>query len=195
VLQNDNMDTSSNVVIATIALPSGSQPVALSVTPDGDRVLVVDQGSGEVSVIDSNPNDGSSYLTVVATLYLDGSGTSSTTMQPDAIAISPDGTYAYVTDGGDATVSVLSLSSADTYAWQANSSSLGFSGEPQGIAISPNDQSAYVTDSPSSGNGYLRDFPIDPNNGARRPNPLCVTWVHLPVCERDDATPSAVPRA
>jgi RHS repeat-associated protein len=86
-------------------------------------------------------------------------------MLPDAIAISPDGTYAYVTDGGDATVSVLSLSSPNTYAWQANASSLGFHGEPQDIAISPNDQIAYVTDSPTSGDGYLWALPIDPGNG------------------------------
>jgi DNA-binding beta-propeller fold protein YncE len=165
VMQNDNMDTTSNVVISTISLPSGAEPDAVAVTPDGDRVLVVDEGTGEVSVIDSNPSDGSSYLTVLSTIYLDGSGTASSTMLPDAIALSPDGTYAYVTDGGDATVSVLSLSSPNTYAWQANASSLGFHGEPQDIAISPNDQIAYVTDSPTSGDGYLWALPIDPGNG------------------------------
>jgi RHS repeat-associated protein len=164
VLQTDLMDTQYPVVAATISLPSGSEPDAVAVSPDGDRVLVVDKATGEISVIDSDPSD-SGYLSVLATLYLDGAGTSSTTMLPDAIALSPDGTYGYVTDGGDATVSVLSLSSPDTYGFDANSTSLGFSGEPQDIAISPNDQTAYVTDSPTSGNGYLRNFAIDPANG------------------------------
>jgi YVTN family beta-propeller protein/YD repeat-containing protein len=164
VLQNDNMDTSSNVDVASVALPSGSEPDAIAVDPAGDRVLVADMGTGELSVIDSNPND-SGYLSVLYTVYLDGSGTSSSTMQPNAIAISPDGDYAYVSDGGSSEVTVLSLTSPGTYGFSHNSTGLGFAGEPQDIAISPNDQLAYVTDATSSGNGYLRSYHIDPHNG------------------------------
>ena len=96
VLQNNDIDTPSNMDVASVTLPSGSEPDAIAVDPTGNRLLVADMGMGEVSVIDTNPNDGSSYRTVIYTLYLDGSGTSSSTMKPNAIAFSPDGTYAYV---------------------------------------------------------------------------------------------------
>ncbi|MGD0441859.1 MAG: beta-propeller fold lactonase family protein [Acidimicrobiales bacterium] len=164
VLQTDNMDTSNNVDIATVGLPAGSAPDAIAVDPTGDRVLVSDMATGELSVIDSNPNDGANYLTVLYTVYLDGSGTSSSTMKPNAVAISPDGSYAYVTDGGTDEVTVVSLTSPGTYGFSSNLTSLGFAGEPQDIAISPNDQTAYITDAPSSGNGYLRYYQIDPQN-------------------------------
>jgi RHS repeat-associated protein len=166
VLENEYMFTSNNVDVASVALPSGSAPDAIAVDPTGDRVLVVDMGTGEVSVIDSNPNDGSNYLKVLYTVYLDGIGTASLTLQPNAIAISPDGSYAYVTDGGAKEVTVLSLTSPGIYGFSANLTSLGFAGEPQDIAVSPNDQNAYITDAPSSGNGYLRYYQIDPQNGA-----------------------------
>jgi RHS repeat-associated protein len=164
VIQTNLMDTTSSPNISTVTLPSGAEPEALAVSPNGDQLLVVDAGTGGVSVIDTNPADTSSYLTVTSTLCTNG-GTSpcSNSMAPGAIAFSPDGSRAYVTDGGDGDLTILDQSSG-TYSFQANQTSL-FSGVPEGIAISPNDQTAYVTDSPSSGNGSLRSLPIDPANG------------------------------
>jgi RHS repeat-associated protein len=164
VIQVNLMDTTSNPNVATITLPSGAVPHSLVVSPNGDQLLVVDGVIGAVTVIDTNPADVSTYRTVTNTVCVDGSTAPCTdTFGPTAIAISPDGSRAYVLDGGPNDVTVLDQS-AGTYTYQAKQTSL-FTGTPQGIAISPNDQSAYVTDAPSTGNGNLRTFAINPTNG------------------------------
>ncbi len=164
VIEVNLMDTTSNPKVATITLPTGAVPHSLVVSPNGDQLLVVDGVIGAVTVIDTNPADVSTYRTVINTVCVDGSTAPCTdTFGPTAIAFSPDGSRAYVLDGGPNDVTVLDQS-AGTYTYQAKQASL-FTGTPQGIAISPNDQSAYVTDAPSTGNGNLRTFAINPTTG------------------------------
>lgn len=79
-------------------MPVTDPPSAITISPDGRTAYAA--GSGLVMVIDVATN------TVVDTIVLGGLGT-----QPQQIAISPDGTYAYVTIGGPGknSVSVIAL--------------------------------------------------------------------------------------
>ena len=84
------IDTASGVVSATI--PVGSSPNGVAITPDGTHAYVADHaqhtgagtGTGTVSVIDTASG------VVSATITLGK-------QNPQAVAITPDGKYAYVT--------------------------------------------------------------------------------------------------
>ncbi len=59
---------------------------------------------------------------------------------PDAIAITPDGTSAYVTNYGSGTVSQISLATGTV----VHTITLGSTSKPDGIAINPSGSTAYV---------------------------------------------------
>ncbi|PYU98366.1 MAG: hypothetical protein DMG26_18855, partial [Acidobacteria bacterium] len=80
------IDTSSNTVVATVAV--GSIPFGVAITPDGTRAYATNRGSNSVSVIDAASN------TVVATVAVGGA--------PEGVAITPDGARAYVTNQSSA---------------------------------------------------------------------------------------------
>ncbi len=98
----------TNTVIATINL--GIQPAGVAITPDGSLVYVsnyntlylapnfnaLTAGPGTVNIIDTKTNQVISPTIDVG-------------LSPDAIAISPDGAYAYVTNYTSNTVSVIPL--------------------------------------------------------------------------------------
>jgi YVTN family beta-propeller protein/YD repeat-containing protein len=143
--------TSTNPVVDTITLASGTEPNALAISPSGTALLVTEYGVGQVQVIDTNPAD-SSYLQVVtgsSPIDLNGSGQSASE-KPMAIAFTPSGQYAYVTDNGASEITVLVQSSATGgygYITQQAPSGLG---APSGIAISQNGTTAYVSDDTNS---------------------------------------------
>src|ERR1017187_594599 len=87
------------------------------------RAYVANFGSNSVSVIDTSSN------TVVATV---GVGS-----QPNGVAITPDGTRAYVANGGG-DVWVIDTSSNTVVA------TVGVGSQPNGVAITPDGTRAYV---------------------------------------------------
>jgi len=88
------IQTSNNMVIATVTVGSGSSGVAI--TPDGQHAYVANNTGITVSVIETSSN------TVVATVVV-GNGSM-------GVAITPDGQYAYVAIGNNNTVSVIETS-------------------------------------------------------------------------------------
>jgi DNA-binding beta-propeller fold protein YncE len=46
------IDTTTNTVVTTIPVDTGTTPTGVAVTPDGEHVYVANQGSNPVSVID-----------------------------------------------------------------------------------------------------------------------------------------------
>ncbi len=129
------IDTASNTVAATFDV--GGLPLAMAFTPDGTRAYVatsvpsISVGDSEVSVIDTANN---TVLTQVPVL---GIGVS-----PFSVAITPDGTRAYVvTFGADGTgpVAVIDTSSNTVV------DMVGVGTGPSGVAISPDGTRAYVT--------------------------------------------------
>lgn len=124
--------------------PNGASPDALAMSPDGDHLLVVDEILGVV--YDINLKTSSPYQ--MSTIYLDGQGTTDTSLDPVAIAMSPSGKYAYVLNHNGDSITVIKWSaSASDYAFSAlqSGSSLDLSA-PHGATVSPDGRTLYVTD-------------------------------------------------
>lgn len=102
------VDLTSNTIIATI--PLGTQPAGIAITPDGSLAYVsnyntlyagpdyngLTAGPGTVNIIDTQTN------AVISPTIPVG-------LSPDAIAISHDGAYAYVTNYTSNTVNVIPI--------------------------------------------------------------------------------------
>jgi serine/threonine-protein kinase len=135
------IDTDSDTVTATV--PVGAWPVAMALSPDGRHVYVVDHGSaigpdstaalGSVSVIDTDSK------TVTATIPV-GLG-------PIAVALSPNGRRAYVTNYDSGSVSVIDTSS-DTAV--ATISGNGKYGSAMLRALSADGRRGYITQEDNS---------------------------------------------
>ncbi|MCA1683019.1 MAG: beta-propeller fold lactonase family protein [Actinobacteria bacterium] len=118
------IDTSTNTVVATVAV--GSNPQDVAVTPDGSRAYVVNTGEDTVSVIDTATN------MVVATILLAGGSA------PTGVALTPDGTRAYVTNTGSDTVSVIDTATNTVVA------TVAVGAGPQGVAVTPDGTRVYT---------------------------------------------------
>jgi len=125
------IDPATNAVTTTISV--GSEPRNLAATPDGRRVYVPNRFSDSVSVI-STATD-----TVIATV------TDSSFDEPYAVAVTPDGTEAWVVNkqgGGSSTGSVTIINTVtNTVSTAINDSCFS---SPEAIAMNPVQARAYV---------------------------------------------------
>jgi YVTN family beta-propeller protein/autotransporter-associated beta strand protein len=120
------IDTPTNTTVPP-ATAVQSQPTTAAVRGDESLVYVTNSNSNTVSLINTANN------TVVATINVGAN--------PLGVAVSPDGTRAYVTNNGLASNSVSVINTAtNTVVTTIN----GF-GLPSGVAISPDGTRAYVT--------------------------------------------------
>src|SRR5262249_15558876 len=90
------IDTATNTVVATVPVPVGRLPLGVVTTPACTHAYVTIGGggiNGIVSVIDTATN------TVVATVPVG--------VRPIGVAITPDGTHAYVANSFSGAVSVI----------------------------------------------------------------------------------------
>ncbi|TSB32070.1 Ig-like domain repeat protein [Streptomyces benahoarensis] len=105
----------------------GSFPTGVAITPNGLRAYVANEGSNNVSVIDTTS------LTVTATVPVGAT--------PFGVAITPDGLHAYVTNSGGNSVSVIATATNTVTA------TIPVGSTPLGVAITPDGLHAYVTNS------------------------------------------------
>ena len=114
----------------TIPTGGGSGNRALTISPDGSRLYVVDQSLDRLLVIDTATNSVSTTVTVGD--------------QPLGAAISPDGSTIYVTNFTDSTVSIVDTATNSVTA----TIGLGFGGTngngPDGVTASPDGKFVYV---------------------------------------------------
>jgi YVTN family beta-propeller protein len=115
----------------------GSGPSGVAVSPDGTRTYVTNNGANTVSVIETGIIVAGEFEyvdppAVVATIAL-GSGT-----KPLGVAVSPDGTRAYVTNNGTNSVSVINT------ATNVVTGTFGVGTAPSGIAFAPSGARVYV---------------------------------------------------
>ncbi|MBU6159395.1 MAG: beta-propeller fold lactonase family protein [Bacteroidetes bacterium] len=123
---NDNtvsvINTATNLVTATVAV--GTNPVGVSISPDGKKVYVVNSGSNNVSVINTSTN---TVLTSVAV-----------GQYPRGVCVSPDGSKVYVSNNLSQSVSVINTSTNTVTA------TIMVGNYPSGICVSPDGTKVYV---------------------------------------------------
>jgi YVTN family beta-propeller protein/VCBS repeat-containing protein len=127
------INTATNTVTATI--PVSTTPYFVAVSPNGDNVYVTNygnstRGAGTLSVIDTNPAS-PTYDTVTATIAVG--------RLPQGVAVSPNGSFVYVTNEDSGTVSVINTAS------NAVTATIPVGSAPFGVALSPDGSLAYVT--------------------------------------------------
>ena len=123
------INTVTNSVIATIPVGSNiSSSYGICISPDGNRVYVVDQ-SGKVHIINTASN------AVIASISIGGF--------PSAITISPDGSKLYVTNNTNS-VQVISTATNSVTA------TIGVGTGPQALSVSPEGSRLYVANRTSN---------------------------------------------
>jgi YVTN family beta-propeller protein/VCBS repeat-containing protein len=127
------VDTATNAVVGE-PITVGVAPEDLALSPNGDRVYVVNAEESTVSVIDTHTD------TVVNGPIVVG-------RDPAAVALSPDGSLAYITNSGDGGLSVIDTATntlLGTPLPVARAAPEG--GLLYGIAVSPDGNQIYATD-------------------------------------------------
>jgi YVTN family beta-propeller protein/autotransporter-associated beta strand protein len=118
------IDTTTHAIVDSVDLGDDSQ-VALAVTPDGRSVLVVDQASLVLWVVDT------ASMTVAGSIPVGN--------QPSSVAVAPHGQFAYVTNRNDDAVGIVDLVA------MASLIALPVGSQPFGVAFTADGRYAYVT--------------------------------------------------
>jgi YVTN family beta-propeller protein len=125
------LDTATNTV--GTAIPVGSSPWSIAITPDGATAYVANSASNNVTPIDTSTNTPETPIAV-------GSG-------PQSIAITPDGTTAYVGNSGTNTVTPIDLTTDPP---TPGMTPITVNGSPYAIAITPDGATAYAANQGAS---------------------------------------------
>ena len=119
--------------LGTSPITAGTGPVAVAISPDGSAIYIPDIYTGKVTVV-RNPTG----LASVQTLDVGG--------VPNAVAFTPNGQTALVTNGGANAVDVID--DAESPDPQIGTPiALPTGSQPQGVTVIPDGQYAYVADS------------------------------------------------
>jgi len=158
----------------------GTDPWSVAITPAGTTAYVGNNGSGTVT-----PVTVSTDSTGTALCLPSGSCPPTTGTEPEAVAIAPDGSAAYVANSGDDTVSEILLTGSG--APKVANTPIGATSpdpftRPDAIAIAPNGKTAWVANYAS---GTL--VPIDLATGAK-----VGTAYSIPVTGTDRAEPTGL---
>jgi YVTN family beta-propeller protein len=143
-----NVGTTYNTAIGTVTDSPQTfyAPYAIAITPNGNTAYVCNFYDNSVSIIDINPaNVGSTYNTVIGTVT---DQVPSTFNNPYAIAITPNGSTAYVCNFYDNSVSIIDTNSTsgtyNTVIGTVTDQVPSTFNIPYAIAITPNGSTAYV---------------------------------------------------
>ncbi len=145
-----DMEELSNSTVTSFAV--GKNPAGVAVSPDGDYVYITNEGDGTVSV--ATVSEIETYDETIFPLAIKLAPSPDTQLRmPYGVAVSPDGSYVYVANGGDGTVSVATVSEIDTYD-ETNvprviplKSPANVQLMPYGVAVSPTGDYVYVSNS------------------------------------------------
>lgn len=123
------VDTHDYSVIA--AIPIGSHPTYVEVSPDGEYAYCSNYGDASISVIDVQAQ------TLVTTILVGGI--------PDGLILSPSGDYLYVANYGNCTIDIISTGDHSIV------DNIELRGSPRNIAVSSSGEHLYaISSSPYS---------------------------------------------
>lgn len=154
------IDSTSGALVSIVGSPfssSGLAPVALAVDPNGTYLYVVDNASNAVSVyaIDTTLDTTTSgSLTPAGEIVSTGNS-------PLALTIDPTGSYLYVANVNDDTVSAYAISSGSLTPIAGSPFAVGR--EPSALKTDPSGTHLYVT---NFTDGSVSAYTIDPATGA-----------------------------
>jgi DNA-binding beta-propeller fold protein YncE len=129
-------------------VPVGSNPYALAITPDGSTAFAVNNLSGTVTPVNL-PSLGTQASLCLPAGNCSGGGDPGT--QPEAIALTPDGSAAWAANSAENSISQISINNGTAKVVSPQISSTAFS-EPDAIAITPDGKTAWVA---NFGNGTV----------------------------------------
>lgn len=133
----------------------GDSPQGIAVTPDGNFVVAVNQGTSTVSVF--SLDSGTGVLTAVSGSPF-GSGN-----QPGPVAIDPSGKFVFVGNTGGNSLSAYSIdTSGNLTALAGTPIALGVNAQPSSIAVDPADKFVFVSIVPKQ----IAGFTLDSSTGA-----------------------------
>jgi DNA-binding beta-propeller fold protein YncE len=121
-------------------VPVGSSPFALAIDPTGSTAYVANNASGTVTPVTVSTTSAEATLCMPTGNCSQGGDPNTA---PEAVAVTPGGTAAYVANSGENSVSVISITNgtAKVVSPQISSSSFSF---PDAIAITPDGKTAWV---------------------------------------------------
>ena len=117
------IDAVTSTVLATVSLPSSSDPAAVATSPSGEWALVVDPGTGKVSIINLATDTDEGELSVTSSANVLSS-----------IAFSASGAYAYVTDPTQHKIFVIEHTPGSSPYFATDGNYTNSSYDPAGIA-------------------------------------------------------------
>lgn len=157
-------NVSQGSVVNTLSLGAGTGPDALSVTPNGSDVWVAEGSSGQVIplIVSNVETSGSGSI---------GAGGSdigqaiSVGVQPDALAVTPNGQALLVANAGSGTITPISLSGSPTpeNPVDVGTSISPTSGRPDALAVVPSGGTLLVAD---GANSTVDEYTLATGSGA-----------------------------
>jgi DNA-binding beta-propeller fold protein YncE len=128
IVRTDTKTLDGIILLSFSPVLIGADITSGAVSPDGTRLYLVASDTSEIGVVDTITNS------ILTTFPVPGGGES-----PVAIAISPDGNYAYVLDKGSSDLTIFSRQNISQFAV------IKLSSAPVGIAFKPDGSRAYVS--------------------------------------------------
>lgn len=122
----------SREVSSNNEFPPQSRSTSIALSSDDQRLVVVNRESDSVSIIRVRDEDDNDVEQLIAEIPVG--------KDPRFVALSPDDKWAFVTNSGDGTVSVVDLKASDP----AVVAEIPVGTEPRGIASTPNGKYAFV---------------------------------------------------
>lgn len=133
-------DSATNAELGpTGGVPVGSDPYAIAITPDGSTAFVANNGSGTVTPVNVPSLSTQTNLCLpIGSCFPHDTGT-----QPEAVAVTPDGSAAYVANSGENSITEITIHNGTAKVASPQISS-GLFSYPDALAISPDGNTLWV---------------------------------------------------
>ncbi len=155
-----SIDASGALIAVGSPAVEGIAPYSVAVDPTGSFAYVANLGSNTVSAYSINTSTGA--LTGVGNTFAASTDPFATTTNPTSVTVNPAGTFAYVANSGDDSVSAYSIN-ATTGVLTAVGSPVAAGVFPRSVAVNPAGTFVYVA---NNGSNSVSAYSINTITGA-----------------------------